>query len=271
MPSTSYWQTKVAVVTGGSSGLGLAVARTLTEQGARVAIVGRDAQRLDAAASMLRDLGSEVLVIAGDVTDRGVLQGAVAQTVDVFGRLDLACHAAGVSMRGEILKTPLADFERLWRTNTLAAVDLAQQAAPRLIESRGHLVLIGSLATSVAPRFLGAYPTSKFPLAALAQQLRLELGPEGLHTLLVQPGPIARDDAGSRYDSQASDLPESLKKPGGGAKTKSLDPHRLAQQMLDACERRAADLILPAKARLLFAINKLSSRWGDWLVRKNTG
>ncbi len=263
-----YWKNRVALVTGGSAGLGLAIAQTLATAGVRIAIVGRDQARLDAAEESLRETNGEVLSIAGDVTHVGALREAVDQTVAKFGQLDFACHAAGLSMRGEFLSTPLADFERLWRINTLAAIDLAQCTAPELAKTKGHLVLIGSLATCVAPRYLGAYPTSKFPLAAIAQQLRLEGGP---HTLLVMPGPIARDDAGKRYDQQASDLPDELKKPGGGAKVKAIDPHELAARIMKSCERRDNELIIPSKARLLFAINRLKSSWGDWLLSKNSG
>ncbi len=246
----------------------MAIAQTLATAGVRVAIVGRDQARLDVAEQSLRQSNAEVLSIACDVTHVGTLRDVVDQTVAKFGQLDFACHAAGLSMRGEILTTPLADFERLWRINTLAAIDLAQCTAPELAKTKGHLVLIGSLATCVAPRYLGAYPTSKFPLAALAQQLRLEGEP---HTLLVMPGPIARDDAGKRYNQQASDLPDKLKKPGGGAKVKAIDPHELAKRIMQSCDRRDNELIVPGKARWLFAINRLSSRWGDWLLRKNSG
>ena len=93
-----------------------------------------------------------------------------------WGGVDLLCHCAGRSMRGNALATSVAEFRDLWETNFLSAVQCVQAFAEPLIESHGHIVLIGSLASKVAPRYLGAYPTSKFPLAALAQQLRMELG-----------------------------------------------------------------------------------------------
>ena len=75
-----------------------------------------------------------------------------------------------------MLDTTAADFQRLWELNFLATVRLSRAAVPELQQTRGHLVNIGSLAAKVAPRYLGAYPASKFPLAAYCQQLRLELG-----------------------------------------------------------------------------------------------
>jgi short-subunit dehydrogenase len=139
-----------------------------------------------------------------------------------------------------------------------------------LLQTRGHVVFISSLAGKIASRYLGAYAASKFPLGAYAQQLRLELGPQGLHSLLVCPGPIRRDDAGSRYDQQTAGLPTEARKPGGGVQLKGIDPDWLAKQILKACERRQAELIVPAKAKLLFAIAQLWPALGDWIVMRMT-
>src|SRR5690606_33997713 len=132
-----------------------------------------------------------------------------------------------------------------------SAVRVTRAALPHLLKSQGSVVLVGSLASKSASRFLGAYPATKFPLAAYAQQLRLELGTAGLHTLLVCPGPIRRTEAASRYAEQASGLPASAAQPGGGVKLKGLDPARLAEQVIRSCETRQAELIMPGKARLL--------------------
>ena len=130
--------------------------------------------------------------------------------------------------------------------------------------------LAKSLAAKSASRYLGAYPASKFPLAAYAQQMRLEQGPLGLHTLLVCPGPIRRDDAGSRYDSKAGDLPAAARQPGGGVKLKGIDPDWLARRILMACENRQAELVVPGRAKLLFAISQLWPALGDWIVTRMT-
>jgi NAD(P)-dependent dehydrogenase (short-subunit alcohol dehydrogenase family) len=209
--------------------------------------------------------------IAADVAAPGAAAAAVTATLARYGRLDFVCHAAGASTRGTIVGTPLAEFERLLALNFLAAVELAQASADALCESRGSLVLVGSLATRVAPAYLGAYPASKHPLAALAQQLRLELGPRGMHTLLVCPGPLARGDAGTRYQASTDGLPDQAAKPGGGARVKAIDCAWLAEKALDACVARRAELVVPRKARLLFALSALMPSWGDWLLRKQMG
>ncbi|MCA9241440.1 MAG: SDR family NAD(P)-dependent oxidoreductase [Planctomycetales bacterium] len=267
----SYWRNKTVLITGGSAGLGLQLARALATEGARLAVCGRGVARLEQAADSLRGLGADVLAVPADVATAGQTRRVVDQTVERFGGLDCACACAGQSMRGAVVDTPRSKFEELLAVNFLAPLDLAHAAGPHLEAVKGHLVLIGSLATKAAPKHIGAYPASKHPLAALAQQLRLERGPEGLHVLLVCPGPIQGQASTGRYDEQAEGLPEAAKKPGGGAKVKLIDPEKLARKILTACEQRKSELVIPKKARLLFAAAQLSPALGDWLISKNMG
>lgn len=263
-------QGKHGLITGGSAGLGLAIARTAVAQGMIVTLVGRNTERLQAATDELKKAspGAEVFFVAADLALPGeatrVVRKATAERP-----LDFVCHAAGLSTRGRLADTPRAEHERLMAINFFAAAELAHALNESFAEREGRLVLIGSLASRVAPANLGAYPASKHPLSALAQQLRMELGPQGLRTLLVLPGPIARDDAGTRYDDQAAELPEAAKRPGGGAKVRALDPDRLAEQILAASRAGKAELVRPLKSRLLFTLAQLSPSLGDWLLRKN--
>jgi short-subunit dehydrogenase len=266
----SYWTDKVALVTGGSAGLGLAIARALVGAGASVTIAARDEDRLAAARDSLNAGGMACAAIPADVTKQPDCERLVTQTLAARGRLDLLVNCAGRSARGEAAATSADEFAQLIEINFLSAVRVSRAALPRLVASRGHLVFIGSLASKSASRYLGAYPASKFPLAAYAQQLRLELGPQGLHTLLVCPGPIRRDDAGQRYDAAAANLPSEARRPGGGVKLKGIDPDWLAARILRGCERRTPELVVPARARLLFAISQLWPRWGDWIVTRMT-
>ena len=208
--------------------------------------------------------------VAGDVTRQADVERLVSTVVGEQGRLDLLVNCAGRSSRGAIVETTAEQFQELLELNFLAAVRTTQAALPHLLKARGHVVQIGSLAAKTASPHLGAYPASKFPLAAYCQQLRLELGPQGLHVLLVCPGPLRRDDAGTRYDAASANLPDSARKPGGGVKLKGIDPDWLARRILTACERRKAELIVPGKARLLFAISQLWPSLGDWIVKRMT-
>ncbi len=264
----SYWQGKVALITGGSAGLGFAIAETLGGLGASVMLAARDGERLESAVGRLREKGYRATGFATDVTDSEQVDALVAATIGEYGRLDMLVNNVGRSTRRNVLDTSPDEFRDLLELNFLSVVRCTQAATPHLIESRGHVVNIGSLASKSVSKYLGAYPVSKFAVAAYSQQLRLELKPQGVHVLLVCPGPIAREDAGQRYDAETGDLPESASQPGGGVKLRGIPPEQLAAKILRACERRRLELIVPARARWLFAISQLWPSLGDRIIAK---
>ncbi len=271
---SDYWQDKVCVVTGASSGLGAAIARVLAARGAQLILVARHLKRLEQTADTLRALGSKVLAVGADLTVQQDVDNLVQQAILRFDHVDFLCNCAGRSSRGAVLDTTPEDFQQLLDINFLATVRTTRAFATALLQRRGHVVQIGSLASKVAARYLGAYPASKFALAAYSQQLRLELGPDGLHVLLVCPGPILRpdyqNDATPRYAKAAEGLPAAAQQPGGGAKLRGIDPTWLAERILLACERRQLELVVPWKVRVLLTLSQISPRLGDWLLRRAT-
>lgn len=267
----SAWQGKSVLVTGGSRGLGRAIAEAFASSGSRVVIAARNETRLHGTAEELRAKSYEVSALASDITQQTQVERLVNFTVQRHGRLDVLVNNAGISARGQVLDTTPEQFRESLELNLIAVVRMTRAAVPHLLKHTGHVVNIGSLASKAAARYLGPYPAAKHAVAAYSQQLRLELGPQGLHVLLVCPGPIARDErADERYAQQLDGLPPSARKPGGGVKARRLQPSDLARDILRACQRRQAELIRPAKARLLFTLLQASPRLGDWLVRKMT-
>ncbi|MCE9604046.1 MAG: SDR family NAD(P)-dependent oxidoreductase [Planctomycetia bacterium] len=271
----SYWSQKVVVVTGASGGLGYSIAEAFVRAGANVVLSARTPATLQAAEERLRLLNGQsrevgLLSVPTDVTRDEDVAALIARTIERFGRIDALVNNAGLSMRKGVLETTVEDFREMLDLNLLAVVRCTRAAAPHLIASKGHLVNIGSLAGKAASRFLGAYPASKFAVTAYTQQLRLELAVEGLHVLLVCPGPIARDDGRVRSPEELAKLPESARKPGGGVKVSRIQPEVLAAKILTACERRRGELIVPWKARILFTLMQTSPVLADWLIRKFT-
>ncbi len=270
-----YWQDKVAVVTGGSHGFGRVLAKTLAARGAGIAICGRREDLLRDAARELASVTksrqySEPLAIQADVTSAEQVEEFFRRVQEHFGRLDLLVNNAGSSARGLVSETPVEEIARLFDLNCLGTIRCTQAALPSLLESRGHLVQIGSLAAKTASRNLGAYPITKFAVAAYSQQLRLELNEKGVHVLLVCPGPIQK-----RPSSESSTAPEgtnAAKKgaPGGGVRLRGIPPEKLARKILRACEKRQPELIIPGRARLLFTLQQIVPSWGDWIVNRMT-
>jgi short-subunit dehydrogenase len=264
-----YFRGKAAIVTGGSSGLGLAIAQALINAGANVTIAARSVDALNAAAARLRTLNNgEVLSVTTDVTQVEDVERMVAASVDRFDRLDILVNCAGSSARGDVRSTTVDDFRRLMELNFFALVACTRTALPLLLAAKGHIVNIGSLASKSASRYLGAYPASKFAVAAYSQQLRLELSDQGLHVMLVCPGPIARDQ--ERIYPGSESLPSTARRAGAGVKVARIDPDWLARKILRGLERRELEIVVPWRARLLFALSQLCPSCGDWLVRKMT-
>ncbi len=264
-----YWSGKVVLITGGSSGLGFELAKTYAAQGAHVAIAARNGGKLEAAEQQFADARLDITTIVCDVTRDAQVESMIETIVDKFGQLDVLVNNVGRSSRSSVLETTPDDFQDLMEVNFHTTVRCTRAAMPHLIRSRGHLVNIGSLSAKTVSPYLSAYAASKFAVAAYTQQLRIE-GPAEVHYLLVCPGPIAREDAGGRYDAQTEALPDSARKPAAGAKLKQLCPERLSKQILRACERRKPELVVPIKAKLLFVISQLWPSLGDWLIRRWT-
>jgi uncharacterized protein len=266
----SYWTDKVALVTGGSSGLGRMIAETFQGAGAKVVIAGLEAGAAEKTAAEMQTAGGEVRGIQADITRQEDVDRLFKEALARFGRLDVLVNNAGRSMRGKVLDTTPEQFRELMDLNLIALVRCTRAAVPHLLKQRGHVVNIGSLAAKSAARWVGAYPATKHAVAAYSQQLRLELALEGLHVLLVCPGPITRKDARLYPLEGMEDLPESARRPGAGVKVRTIPPEWLGQQILRACERRKPELVVPAKARLLFAIQQLWPGLGDWIVLRKT-
>jgi short-subunit dehydrogenase len=267
---SDYWENKVVIVTGGSRGLGYELASRFSTAGAKVTIAARNPDVLAQAATKLRESGADILTVPTDVTVQAQVDEMVRQTLDRYGRIDALINNAGQSTRGKILETTAEQFAELLTLNFLGLVRCTRAAVPHLLPSQGHVVNIGSLSSKTASPYMGAYPASKFPVAAYSQQLRLELGPQGLHVLLVCPGPIKHPDAATRYQRAAEGLPDGAQGPGGGASLSLISPEKLSKKIMKYCERRKPELVVPRKAKWLFAISALWPGIGDWLVRKKT-
>jgi short-subunit dehydrogenase len=266
----SFWQDKAVLITGSAAGLGRRLATHFAGAGANLILADRDEASLKEARDQLVEYGVGVKSVVTDITDQASVDSLFAQADRAFNRLDALVNCAGRSSRGAVLDTAPEEFQSLLDLNFFGTVRCCRAAAPRLLPTKGHLVNIGSLAAKMASAYLGAYPVSKFAVAAYTHQLRLELGPQGLHVLLVCPGPIAREDAGRRYAKQAADLPQAAHRPGGGVRIKGLDPDHLARRLLLACQQRQPELVIPAKVRLLAAILQIWPSWGDRIIRRKT-
>lgn len=185
---------KVALVTGGSRGIGAAIARRLARDGADVALTYVSTP--DKAAAVVADVrstGRRGLAIAADCADPAAVVAAVEQTASEFGRLDILVNNAGVFIPKRFEETSLADTERLWAVNVRAVV-VAIQAALRHMPDGGRIITIGScLGERVPTPGVTLYSMTKAALVGLTRGLARDLGPRAITVNVVEPGPIDTD------------------------------------------------------------------------------
>ena len=175
---------KTALITGGGSGIGLATARVFLDQGARVAIIGRNKTKLDAAADTL---GPDVLAVKADVTDVDAIEQALATTAARFGKLDILFANAGIFQVSPLGQTSLATFEEVIRTNLTAVFFTVQAALPHLRDG-ASIILNGSVHAVLGMPGCSAYAAAKGGIRTLTRNLASELAPRGIRVNQVTPG-----------------------------------------------------------------------------------
>jgi NAD(P)-dependent dehydrogenase (short-subunit alcohol dehydrogenase family) len=241
-----------ALVTGGSRGLGLMLGRELIASGvSALAICGRDEAALERARQDLTKSGARVLAIRADVTDQSKVENLVQTVVAQLGRLDILINNAGTIAVGPLDAMTVADFEDALRTNFWGPLYATLAALPVMRRQRGgRIVNIASIGGKISVPHLVPYAASKFALVGLAQGLRAELAREGIVVTTVCPGlmrtgsPRNADFKGHHRAEYAwFSVSDSL--PG-----LSMDARRAARQIVRACRRGDAEIVLslPAKA-----------------------
>ena len=185
---------KVALVTGGSRGIGAATALRLAEDGADVALTYQHNGALAAeVVDKIKNLGRRALAIQADSADAAAVSAAVSAAVAEFGRLDVLVNNAGVGFVGAFTETALEDVDRVLAVN-VRGVFAATQAAAGVLADGGRVITIGSCVTDRVPGpGMALYATSKAAMVGLTKALARELGPRGITVNLVHPGPTDTD------------------------------------------------------------------------------
>jgi 3-oxoacyl-[acyl-carrier protein] reductase len=210
---------KVALVTGGSRGIGAAIAKRLAADGADVGITYVSSpQKAEEVVQAIVGLGRRGLAIQADATDADAVLSAVEETVATLGRLDILVNNAGVAVVAPVETFTLEDFDRTFAVN-VRSVFVGSQAAARHMGEGGRIITIGSVNADRIPfAGLAAYSASKAAVQGLTRGLARDLGPRGITVNVVQPGPVDTDM--NPADGPFSDLMRSnmaIPKYGSGA------------------------------------------------------
>jgi 3-oxoacyl-[acyl-carrier protein] reductase len=185
---------KVALVTGGSRGIGAAIATRLARDGAAVALTYANAQqKADEVVRAIEAAGGRALAMRADSADAAAVQSAVAETVRTFGRLDVLVNNAGIAVVAPLDDFSLDDFDRMVAVN-VRGVFATIQAASRHMSAGGRIITIGSVNADRMPFTGGSvYAMTKAAVAGLTRGLARDLGPRGITINTVQPGPVDTD------------------------------------------------------------------------------
>ncbi len=177
---------KLALITGGNSGIGLATAKAFVAEGARVAITGRNAKTLESSRAAL---GGEVLALPSDAADLKAIETLFATIKERFGALDILFVNAGVAGGGPLEKTTEADFDRMFDTNVKGLFFTVQKAVP-LLRGGASVILNSSIAPRVGRAGASLYAASKAAVRSFARNFSAELAPRGIRVNVISPGPV---------------------------------------------------------------------------------
>jgi 3-oxoacyl-[acyl-carrier protein] reductase len=201
---------RVALVTGGSGGIGLAIAHRLGHMGARVSICGRNPSKLNHAAAELRSAGIEVLASEADVTRENQIAGTVQKTQQTFGPIDILVNNAGVGLFGAFQDKSEAEWDAVLDTNLKSVFLVSREVAPEMIRRKtGHIINISSLAGKNTFANGAIYCASKWGLIGLTGCMAEDLRAHGIRVSVICPGSVATD-----FSGQSAKDPAKMLQPG---------------------------------------------------------
>ncbi|MFN2477409.1 MAG: SDR family NAD(P)-dependent oxidoreductase [Chthoniobacterales bacterium] len=241
---------KVCLITGGSRGLGLVLARQICADGGRVALLARDIDELRRAHDELAATDGDVAVVPCDLLDRAQIEEAVRTVLAHFGAVDVLINNAGIIEVGPLEHMKREDFARAMDLHLWAPFTLMWALIPHMrARGSGRIVNISSIGGKIAVPHLAAYCTSKFALVGLSDALRSELAGDGIYVTTVAPGMMR---TGSHVNAQfrgnhAAEF--AWFAAGNSAPLLSMKVERAAAKILNACRRGQPELTLTVAAR----------------------
>jgi NAD(P)-dependent dehydrogenase (short-subunit alcohol dehydrogenase family) len=259
---------KIALITGGSRGLGLVLARHICAQGGSVALIARDPDELARAKADLAPHGGAVLTVECDLLDVGQIQSAVQQAIDRFGKIDILINNAGIIEVGPLENMTREDFERAMRLHFWAPFELIAQVVPEMrIWGGGRIINISSIGGKVAVPHLAPYSASKFALTGFSDAIRTELARDNIHVTTVAPGMMRTGSHVNAKFKGKHDMEFAWFAASAGAPLISMNADRAARKILAACRRGQPSLTLTFAARGAILGNALFPNLTGYVMR----
>ena len=249
---------KVVVITGGSRGLGLVLARYVCARGGNVALIARDPEELARAKADLAPHSSVVLTIECDLLDSEQIRSAVRRIIDRFGKIDILINNAGIIEVGPLEHLRPEDFDRAMRLHFWAPFELISQIVPEMrLWGGGRIVNISSIGGKIAVPHMASYSASKFALTGLSDAVRAELARDNIHVTTVAPGMMRTGSHVNAKFKGKHDKEFAWFAASAGAPLLSMNANRAARKILAACRRGQPSLTLTFAARAAILGNAL--------------
>jgi NAD(P)-dependent dehydrogenase (short-subunit alcohol dehydrogenase family) len=243
---------QAVLITGGSRGLGLLMAREFAGEGCRLAICARDTQELDAAVADLTERGAEVLALQCDVADREQVARMVAQATDHFGRIDVVVNNASIIQSAPVGAMTVEDFENAMAVNYWGTVYTTLEVLPQMRQrGSGRIVNITSIGGKVAVPHLLPYDCAKFATVGFSEGLRAELAKDGITVTTIVPGLMRTGSPVNAFFKGDPEKEFAWFSLGSATPVSAMSAERAARRIVQATKRGEAEVTLSWQAKLL--------------------
>ena len=260
-PDRGKFLNKVAIITGASSGIGLAIAKELARHGAKVVLASRNRERLQKIAGEISREGGLAIPFATDVTKKKECESLVEGTLGTFGKLDILVNNAGISMRANFLDTDLEVIRKVMDTNFWGTVYCTKYALPHILKEKGSIVGVSSICGITPLPGRTGYAASKHAMDGFLESLRLENANRNLNVLLVHPGFTSsniRITALNNIGEPQTETPLD--------EEKLMPAEKVAKEVIEGILQRKKNITLTSEGRLITWIYKKNPGLADWLI-----
>ncbi len=260
MDKSKRFSQHIVIVTGASSGIGLATAIAFAKQGACVVLAARTQHKLEVIADEIKQFNANVRVVPADLTSQAQIDHLINTTLSAFGRIDILINNAGIGATGGVEHTDfIADVQRIFELSYLGKVACVRAVLPSMrLQRKGYIVNISSIAGRKALPMMGAYGSVQHAISAFSDSLRQELHSSGIRVLTVYLGLVQTPF----FDTfRVAELPTSFY---------CMAPYpaeQVAEKIISAVYKRQTRVVMPWQAGLLILADVFSEAWSDAVVK----
>jgi short-subunit dehydrogenase len=242
---------KVSIITGASSGIGLACAREFVSQNFAVVLAARNLEKLTEIHSEITSTGGEVLIVKADVSIEDDCRNIINETLNRFGRIDVLVNNAGISMRALFHDLDLKVLHSLMNTNFWGTVYCTKYALPQILQTNGSIIGISSIAGFMGLPGRTGYSASKFAMQGFLETVRVEHLKDKLHVMIVAPGFTASNIRNTALNASGNMQGESPRNEG-----KMMTSEEVARHIFKGIIKRKRLLVLTTQGKLAVFLRK---------------